>query len=158
VAQAESVARAMLFPPRGDRGSGGTGRAGRWGLLPRDEYLRRGDATLCIPQLESAEAIEAAPGILAVDGVDAVFLGAADLALSIGDPPAVPGLLRSALAAARAAGKPCGAAAVDAERGAEAIEQGYGFVLIGNDGGMLAKTARAMLGDLRARLTAAGDG
>ncbi|MDQ7910152.1 aldolase/citrate lyase family protein [Phytohabitans sp. ZYX-F-186] len=152
-AQAESVVRAMRFPPRGHRGAGGTGRAGRWGLLPRDEYVRQGDtAVLCVPQLESAEAIADAPAILAVDGVDAVFVGAADLALSLGDSRPVPALVDAALAAAARAGKPCGLATVTARQAADAARRGARFLLVGNDAGMLARTADRIAGDVRKEL------
>ncbi|WP_460406810.1 HpcH/HpaI aldolase family protein, partial [Actinophytocola sediminis] len=110
--QARRAVAAMRFPPLGERGAGGTSRAGRWGLRPRAEYVRVGNEdVLCIPQLESVAAFEAAADILAVDGVDAVFLGAGDLSLSLGLTPndeRVRDLLATGRAAAAAAGKPCG--------------------------------------------------
>ncbi|GAA4165086.1 HpcH/HpaI aldolase/citrate lyase family protein [Phytohabitans flavus] len=156
-AQAEAVVRAMRFPPRGHRGAGGTGRAGQWGLLPRDEYIRHGDtAVLCVPQLESAEAIAAAPAILAVDGVDAVFVGSADLALSLGDPGRVPALVDEALAAGAAAGKPCGLATITPEQAAGAVRRGARFLLVGNDAGMLARTASGVAGAVRKEVASDG--
>src|SRR5690606_40621933 len=60
--QARAVVRATRFPPHGDRGSGSTSRAGRWGLLPRADYLDYGNTgALCVVQLESAEAIDKTP-------------------------------------------------------------------------------------------------
>src|SRR5262245_53215071 len=101
--EARRVVVAMRFPPLGERGAGGTSRAGRWGLLPRAEYVRVGNEdVLCIPQLESEAAFQAAPEILAVEGVDAVFLGAGDLSLSLGVGPTDP-RVRELLAAGRAA-------------------------------------------------------
>lgn len=154
--QARAVVSAMRFPPHGARGAGGTSRAGRWGLLSRAEYTRFGnEQVLCIPQLESAEAIEAAPGILAVDGVDAVFLGAGDLALSLGlgsGEPAVRALLDAGRAAAAAAGKPCGAASIGVDGALRAAELGHGFVVIGNDATLLARAADSLVGGVRAGL------
>src|SRR5262249_28394294 len=130
---------------------------GRWGLLPRDEYVRHGDtAVLCVPQLESAEAIAAAPAILAVDGVDAVFVGSADLALSLGDPGPVPALVDAALAAAAAAGKPCGLATIPPEQAAGAVRRGARFLLVGNDAGMLARTASGVAGAVRKEVASDG--
>ena len=84
-AEAERVVAATRFPPLGTRGAGGTSRAGKWGLLPRADYIRTGnEEVVCIPQLESPAAIDAAAAILAVPGVDAVFLGAGDLSLTLG--------------------------------------------------------------------------
>lgn len=154
--EARRVVSAMRFPPLGQRGSGGTSRAGRWGLLPRDEYVRTGNEEIvCIPQLESIAAIEAAPAILAVDGVDAVFLGAGDLSLSLGvgaADPRVLDLLAAGRAAAAAAGKPCGAASAGADAAVRAAGLGHQFIVVGNDATMLARTAHTLAGSVRDKL------
>ncbi|MFG1646550.1 HpcH/HpaI aldolase/citrate lyase family protein [Amycolatopsis sp. NPDC049252] len=150
VEQAAAVGRACRFPPHGVRGAGGTSRAGAWGLRPTAEYLATGnDDVLCIPQLESVEAIKAAPEILALDTVDAVFVGAADLSMSMGSTPASPDvldLIRSAIEAAHAAGKRCGLAFGGVpERAAQAVRDGCDFVLLSNDTTMLADAARNLV-------------
>ncbi|GAA0440638.1 2-dehydro-3-deoxyglucarate aldolase [Acrocarpospora corrugata] len=146
---ARRVVSAVRFPPLGSRGSGGTSRAGRWGLTPRAEYVRAGNEdVICVPQLESPAAVAAADDILAVPGVDAVFLGAGDLSLALGvemADPELQGLLGRARAAAARAGKPCGAASVDAASAARAVALGHQFVIMGNDVTMLARTARTMV-------------
>ncbi|MEU6700575.1 aldolase/citrate lyase family protein [Pseudonocardia sp. NPDC046786] len=151
--QARAVVSAVRFPPHGARGAGGTSRAGRWGLLPRAEYTRFGnEQVLCIPQLESAGAIGSAPEILAVDGVDAVFLGAGDLALSLGlgaGDPEVRELLGTGRAAAAAAGKPCGAASAGVEGALGAAGLGHRFVVIGNDVTLLARAADSLVAGVR---------
>jgi 4-hydroxy-2-oxoheptanedioate aldolase len=151
--EARDVVAAVRFPPRGRRGAGGTTRAGRWGLLPRAEYVRVGNEdVLCIPQLESEAAFDAAKDILAVDGVDAVFLGAGDLSLSLGLGPndeRVRELLAAGRAAAVAAGKPCGAAAATADAAVRAVGLGHGFVVVGNDATMLARAAHGLVGSVR---------
>jgi 4-hydroxy-2-oxoheptanedioate aldolase len=153
---ARRAVSAMRFPPSGTRGAGGTSRAGRWGLLPRAEYVRVGNEdVLCIPQLESEAAINAAPEILAVDGVDAVFLGAGDLSLSLGlrpNDPRVLELLAAGRAAAASAGKPCGAASAGIEAAVRATELGHGFVVVGNDATMLARAAHGLVGSVREKL------
>ncbi|AGP61211.1 HpcH/HpaI aldolase family protein [Streptomyces rapamycinicus] len=150
VEEAAAVGRACRFPPHGVRGAGGTSRAGAWGLRPGADYLATGnDDVLCIPQLESAEAIKAAPRILALDSVDAVFVGAADLSMSMGSTPASPEVLEliaSAQEAAHTAGKRCGLAFGGApERAARAVRDGCDFVLLSNDTSMLAETARGLV-------------
>jgi 4-hydroxy-2-oxoheptanedioate aldolase len=149
VDQARAVVRAVRFPPHGDRGAGATSRAGWWGLRPGAEYLGFGnERVLCIPQLESRPAIEAAEEVLAVPGVDAVFVGAADLALSLGLPgghPTVAALVDQVIKAASAAGKPCGLAfGGDASAGVAAVARGAGFVVLSNDATMLATAARGL--------------
>src|SRR5690606_15219933 len=108
VDEAAAVAGAARFPPRGRRGAGGTSRAGLWGMRPTAEYVAFGDEqALVVPQLESERAVAAAADILAVDGVDAVFVGAADLGLSAGLAPGDPALAQMVdhvLAAAARAG------------------------------------------------------
>ncbi|WP_328453794.1 HpcH/HpaI aldolase family protein [Amycolatopsis sp. NBC_00438] len=150
VEQAAAVGRACRFPPHGVRGAGGTSRAGAWGLRPNAEYLATGnDEVLCIPQLESVEAIKAAPEILALDSVDAVFVGAADLSMSMGSAPSSPDvldLIASAIEAAHAAGKRCGLAFGGVpERAAQAVRDGCDFVLLSNDTTMLADAARTLV-------------
>lgn len=150
VEQAAAVGRACRFPPHGVRGAGGTSRAGAWGLRPNAEYLATGNnEVLCIPQLESVEAIKAAPEILALDTVDAVFVGAADLSMSMGSTPSSPevlDLIASAIEAAHTAGKRCGLAFGGVpERAAQAVRDGCDFVLLSNDTTMLADAARTLV-------------
>lgn len=150
VDDAVAVGRAARFPPRGDRGAGGTSRAGQWGLRPTADYLAFGNETaLVIPQLESEQAVAAAPDILALDEIDAVFVGAADLGLSAGLAPGDPTLremIDGVVEAAAAAGKPCGLAfGADAEAGARAAAKGAGFVVLANDTTLLALAARTLV-------------
>jgi 2-keto-3-deoxy-L-rhamnonate aldolase RhmA len=154
VEQAAAVGQACRFPPHGVRGAGGTSRAGAWGLRPNAEYLSTGnDDVLCIPQLESVDAIKAAPEMLALDTVDAVFVGAADLSMSMGLPPSAPEvveLISTAIEAAHAAGKRCGLAFGSAPaRAAQAVHDGCGFVLLSNDTSMLAEAARGLVMSFR---------
>lgn len=161
VEQAAAAGRACRFPPHGVRGAGGTSRAGQWGLRPNTEYLAIGnDDVLCIPQLESVEAIKAAPEILALDAVDAVFVGAADLSLSMGLTPTSPevlDLIGAAIQAAHAAGKRCGLAFGGVpDRAAQAVREGCDFVLLSNDTTMLAQAARGLVTAFRAADTRPG--
>jgi len=154
VEQAFDVGQACRFPPHGVRGAGGTSRSGAWGLRATAEYLATGnDDVLCIPQLESVEAIKAAPEMLALDTVDAVFVGTADLSMSMGLTPAAPEvtqLVTSAIEAAHAAGKRCGLAfgGVPA-KAARAVRDGCDFVLLSNDTSMLAEAARGLVTQFR---------
>ncbi|GAA0904841.1 aldolase/citrate lyase family protein [Virgisporangium aurantiacum] len=154
VEQARAVVRATCFPPRGDRGSGGTSRAGRWGLLPRADYLEYGnEQALCVVQLESEVAIRNAREILALDGIDAAFVGTADLSMSMGvaagsdevDRPAM-----SALAAAAAAGVPIGTASATSDQARAALARGYDYVVVSNDTSILASGGQAIVNALKA--------
>ncbi len=102
-------------------------------------------------QIESAAAVADVERILAVDGVDAIFVGPADLAASMGllgqqnHPDVVEAVLR-AIAAGAAAGKPVGVNAfvpADAERYTAA---GATFVAVGADVAILARQTEALVG------------
>lgn len=148
VEQAEAGARAVRFPPLGTRGVGATSRAGAWGAIDRAEYLRFGqEEVVFIAQIESAGAARSAGEIAAVEGVDALLVGAADLSTSEGtteDDPRVVELITSAIAACTAAGRPIGNAGAATERSVRAaVDAGYAFTLLGNDGGLLGSAAAA---------------
>lgn len=149
VEQARAVVRATCFPPRGQRGSGGTSRAGRWGMLPRAEYLEYGnDQAVCIVQLESKTAIDNAADILAVEGVGAAFIGTADLSMSMGvtpDSDAVDRLVAFALEAAHGAGLPIGTASATSDQARAALARGYDYVVVSNDTSILAAGGREIV-------------
>ena len=151
-AQARAVVRATCFPPRGDRGSGGTSRAGRWGLLPRADYLEYGnEQALCVVQLESEVAIRNTREILALDGIGAAFVGTADLSMSMGvaaGSDEVDRLVTSALAAAAAAGVPIGTASATIDQARAALARGYDYVVVSNDTSILASGGRAIVNAL----------
>lgn len=154
VEQARAVVRATCFPPRGDRGSGGTSRAGRWGLLPRADYLEYGnEQALCVVQLESEAAMRNTREILALDGIGAAFVGPADLSMSMGvaaGSDEVDRLVTSALAAAAAAGVPIGTASATSDQARAALARGYDYVVVSNDTSILASGGRAIVNTLKA--------
>lgn len=81
--RARDAVRATRFPPLGARGASTSGRAGRWGLEALGDYLRTGnDEVRLVVQAESVGALSAIAEIGQVAGVDAVFIGPTDLAVS----------------------------------------------------------------------------
>jgi 4-hydroxy-2-oxoheptanedioate aldolase len=81
---------AAHFPPRGIRGGAPTVRATRYGAVPWADHLARASrSTLVLVQVEGVEGLDHLDEILAVDGVDVVFIGTFDLAASVGVPGAV---------------------------------------------------------------------
>ena len=154
VEQARAAVRATCFPPHGVRGSGGTSRAGRWGLLPRADYLEYGnEQALCVVQFESEVAIRNAREILALDGIGAAFVGTADLSLSMGvaaGSDEVDRLATSARAAAAAAGVPIGTASATSDQARAALARGYDYVVVSNDTSILASGGRAIVNALKA--------
>ncbi|MER5495405.1 HpcH/HpaI aldolase family protein [Streptomyces sp. NPDC002454] len=104
VEDVEDARRAVAhahYPPLGERGFATYGRAGRYGTVEAAEHLRRAaESTLVVVMIETAEGCDNARGILSVDGVDAVLVGPADLAVSLGLPEA--GAVDRAVAAVHA--------------------------------------------------------
>lgn len=156
-AQCEKVIAQASHPPRGTRGAGGGMRAGNWGMAGRGgaDYVRDGiDKVMRIPMIEERAAVENADEILAVDGVDGVFIGPGDLSMTMGRVPADPEV-RSAVGSvrkkAKAAGVPVGTVAPDAAGARRLIGEGYDFILVSNDTGMLARTAAGLIDDITAR-------
>jgi 4-hydroxy-2-oxoheptanedioate aldolase len=84
-AGAEEAVRAVKYPPRGERGLAGT-RASRWGLEEGlAAYVERANReTLVVLHIETAEAVEAIDELVAIDGVDVLYLGPIDLSQSLG--------------------------------------------------------------------------
>ncbi len=84
VAEAEAVVRACRYSPDGARSFGP-------GLVaPRVDgsYVEWAkDNVAVIPMIETTQAIAALDDILAVDGIDAIYVGPADLSLTLGLPP-----------------------------------------------------------------------
>ena len=114
VEQAESLARAMRYPPEGTRSMG----TGRCTTISPDYRRDINTEVLCIPQIEDMEGIDKAEAIASVPGVDIGFLGPNDLALSMGvetgpcrsrgRPAALPGGLQARRQAQRHPRRRCG--------------------------------------------------
>jgi 4-hydroxy-2-oxoheptanedioate aldolase len=138
---AAAVAAAAKYPPLGTRSFSGT-RPAAYDAVSPDYYDRQNAATLCLPMIETAEALEEVAAILALPGVDGVFVGPTDLSLSRGR-----GAYRRTEAdfedlariaeAARAAGKPWIMPAWSAEERAVARKLGAAFMVTVDEYGAL---------------------
>lgn len=147
--QAAELVRAIRYPPHGVRGVGSSlARSSRWNRY--DGYLPTASSTVSlIVQIESATAVANVDAILAVDGVDGVFVGPADLAASMGvlgeqGHPEVVAAAERVLAAASAAGKPAGVNAFVPEAAERYLAAGARFVAVGADVTLLARASEAL--------------
>ncbi|HWM35276.1 MAG TPA: HpcH/HpaI aldolase/citrate lyase family protein [Pseudolysinimonas sp.] len=147
--QAAELVRAVRYPPRGVRGVGSSlARAARWNRV--DGYLADADAHVSLTvQIESATAVANVEQIVAVDGVDGIFVGPADLAASMGllgrqGHPDVVAAVERCLAAARAAGKGAGVNAFVPEAVEGYVAAGAGLVCVGADVSLLARGSEAL--------------
>ncbi|KRE25972.1 HpcH/HpaI aldolase/citrate lyase family protein [Agromyces sp. Soil535] len=147
--QAAELVRAVRYPPAGVRGVGSAlARSSRWNRVPG--YLAAADATVSLfVQIESEAALGQVVEILAVEGVDGILVGPADLAASLGHlgrqdhPEVVEGVLH-AIAAAVAAGKPAGVNAFAPDAADRYLAAGAAFVLVGADVTLLARASEAL--------------
>ncbi|SDH29124.1 2,4-dihydroxyhept-2-enedioate aldolase [Leifsonia sp. 98AMF] len=149
VAHAEAMVRAVRYPPHGVRGVGSAlARSSRWSRIPN--YLARAsDLVSLTVQIETTEGLEQAAAIAAIDGMDALLVGPADLAASMGllgqqNHPDVVAAVESVIAAGRAAGTPVGVNAFDPATADRYAAAGAAYVLVGADVTLLAQASEAL--------------
>ena len=156
--QARALVAATRYPPRGVRGVGsGLARSSRWSAYPK--YLHEADDSICLlVQVETASALAQIDDIAAVEGVDGVFIGPADLSASMGHlghpgHADVRSAIDDGIARILAAGKAPGILAVDDTLARHCMAAGARFVAVGVEATMLARATRDLVG----RYKAAGD-
>lgn len=151
--EAEAAVRATRYPPHGIRGVSALTRATRFGRIPG--YFDKADREICvILQIETQDALARIEEIAAVPGVDALFIGPADLAASLGyganqGHPDMRAAVITAVQRIKRAGKPAGLLTGDSALQAQALASGIDFLAIGVDAGMLARSSEAALIKLR---------
>ncbi|MGQ7249371.1 aldolase/citrate lyase family protein [Halomonas sp. V046] len=150
-AQAKALVAAMRYPPHGKRGvGGGLVRATRWDDV--EDYLADAHQQLCLmAQIESAVGVHNAAAIAAVEGVEAIFIGPADLSSALGHPgnpghPEVQRAIAATIETVKAAGKAVGILAPGEEDARRYIALGCEFVAVSIDISLLRQAARASLG------------
>lgn len=85
--QAQRIVHACKYPPLGTRSAAFTARAGGYTFFGGAAQIERANQGVAIiPMIESAEAVRHLDEILDVNGIDALFVGLSDLALSMGHP------------------------------------------------------------------------
>jgi 4-hydroxy-2-oxoheptanedioate aldolase len=151
VSSAEEARAAVAhtrYPPKGVRGVAGTTRATRFGRIK--DYARRADEEICLlVQVETQGALDNIEAICAVDGVDGVFIGPADLHASMGyvgeiANPKVKPIIDDAVRRIRKAGKAPGILTPSEEDARRWLDCGALFVAVGADVGILARGAEAL--------------
>jgi 4-hydroxy-2-oxoheptanedioate aldolase len=136
--QAKKLVKAIHYPPNGVRGVGSAlARASRWNSIPG--YLDKADEQMCLlVQIENREGLSNLDAIAAVEGVDGVFIGPADLSASMGyrgNPghPEVQAAIEDAILRIQKAGKAAGILSADQKLAKRYIELGAAFVAVGVD-------------------------
>ena len=134
--EARAAVRAAKYPPIGSRGVSPI-----WTFhmgISWDDYLPKANDEICVVvQIESPEGIDNIEAIAAVEGVDVLFAGPADLAASLGvigqmNHPKLTSFLADFPKRVTAAGKVAGISVAGADASAEAYSQGYRFINFGH--------------------------
>lgn len=142
--QARGVVEAALYPPDGRRGVAGS-RASAYGLELADYFERANDELLVMVQIESAKGVGHAGSIAAVDGIDALFVGPADLSASLGrfgETDSLDSEISAVLDAAGESDTAVGTIALDPEDVERWAEAGFDFQVVGIDFDYLIDGAR----------------
>ena len=148
VADAERLVTYLKFPPLGGRSWGPRRAIPITGLSP-PQYLTQGNAlTVVLAMIETRQALDNLDAILAVPGIDGVFVGPVDLSVSLSDgkrldsPDVVPAIAHVG-ARARAAGKIAGIFAGTSSIAADSHAKGFGFIALQQDAMFLQQAADA---------------
>lgn len=146
---ADDAARLVAYThyaPRGTRSFGPT----RAALYGGADYAERADETIVVfAMIETAQALENLDAILAVEGLDAVYVGPADLSLALGCKPTfdavepkVAQAIEHIAARATAHGVMAGIHTGSAPTALARAALGYRFVTVGTDARLLAAAAK----------------
>lgn len=122
----------------GGRGYSGSTRSARWGTRAMDDVLTDAAATtVVVIQIEDVAALDQLDAIAATEGVDALFVGAADLAVGLGARSPTDAMVVTAcqriVAAGTSAGRSVVAYAVDAADADRWRTRGANVVITGSD-------------------------
>lgn len=152
VADARCFAAVMKFPPVGERSWGPHGALSLTGLPPSEYFKTGNDLSVALAMIETREALDIIDDILAVPGIDGIFIGPSDLSIGLSKgqelnptSAAVEAALGQALSSARAAGKIAGIYAVSGERALDLARKGFQLVSIASDTALLRSGAQIAL-------------
>jgi 2-keto-3-deoxy-L-rhamnonate aldolase RhmA len=147
--EARRAVQSTRYPPKGIRGVAGVSRATRYGRIP--DYFGRADSELCVlVQVETRKAVAAIEEIAAVEGVDGIFIGPADLSADYGHPndwqrPEIWSAIIDAGQRIQKAGKSVGFLSAREDDCRKVLAAGFGFVAVGSDTGLLARNSEALV-------------
>ncbi|MBX3084400.1 MAG: 2-dehydro-3-deoxyglucarate aldolase [Anaerolineae bacterium] len=139
--EASDVVRFSRYPPLGERGAGGLVPHIGFGITNHVEYVKQANHEILVAiQIETREAVENIESILAVPGIDLVFIGPFDLHISLGltptlwsDDPTFRAAITKVIAACKAHGLPYGTISPNADSAAARLADGFTFVSMGTD-------------------------
>ena len=146
--EAERAVASTRYAPAGIRGVAGMVRACDYGATP-EFYKHVNDNITLLLQIESRKGVEAVDEIAAVEGVDGIFIGPADLSAALGyigqpNHPEVEKTIQYIHERTTAAGKATGILTVQPESAKRYLEMGFHFVAVGLDISLLKQSMIAL--------------
>lgn len=156
VEDAQRLASVAKFPPLGARSWGQYRRIDGHGQSTPGDYLTQAnEASLVFAMVETRAAYTVLDGILAVEGIDGVFVGPSDFSIAWsngaevnGTSPAIVAPLQDIAARVTKAGKIAGIYAADAASAKRFASYGYRFITVGVDTNYLRLGVQALLNDI----------
>ncbi len=140
IEDAKRFANFMKYPPLGERSWGPHRALGLTGLAPQDYLQKANGQTLAIAMIETREAIAILDDILAIPGIDGVFVGPSDLSIALTKGatvdafhPEVDSALKHVSARAKAHNKIASAFCMTGARAGQLATWGYQLLSIGTD-------------------------
>jgi len=154
-AEAEAFVSACRYPPAGKR-SNGPIRAGIYGVSTSYQATAN-DEILCIPMIETQEALDNLEAILDVPGIDAIYVGPSDLGFSLGmipildrEEPKILAIYERLVKETSKRGITAGLHNGSAKYAARMIGMGFRLVTVSNDSGLMLMAATDVVKTIRA--------
>lgn len=148
VEQAERAVASTRYPPHGIRGVSVSHRHNNYGTLP-DYFASVNENISVMVQIESQLGLDNLDAIIAVDGVDGIFVGPGDLSAALGylgqpGHPEVQQAIKHIFDRAAAQGKPSGILAPVEADACRYLEWGATFVAVGSDLGIFRGASQSL--------------
>ena len=151
--EALKVVKGLHYPPFGNRGVAKMVRATQFAQNFNDYYQKSRDQILGVVQIETIEVLSHLDEVAAIDGVDVLFIGPADLSMELGifgqfDHPTFVEALNKIVAAAKKANKAVGILFFNPDDYQRYHDLGIRFLACGADATFVAEGARTMAGKM----------
>ncbi|HET7715146.1 MAG TPA: aldolase/citrate lyase family protein [Bauldia sp.] len=158
--QARAILDRIKYTPKGKRGLGlGLGND-RYRMGPVDEAIRAAnDRTCFVALIETVGGVEEVEKIAALDGVDILWVGHADLSASMGIPgayghPDFKKALARVLKAGKKHGKGLGRMVTDVASGVALAKEGWDFIVYHGDAWLMQAAIREGIDGIKAGIAA----
>ena len=153
--EARSAVAACKYPPQGVRGMAAMSRGSRFGTV-KDYFKVANLGVSVLVQVETPEAMARIDEILAVPGVDSIFMGPGDLSGAMGHTgntmhAEVVALMTAGVKRCHAAGKPVGTVGGTPEAVATYRSAGFDYIGCASDMGLMMRQCAAVLSTIRSQ-------